>query len=237
MGKTLLENLQDGLDYLESDLESGYMPTETVEAEVARRIYFMTLPNCKPICTIDGNESAYLTNISREILNSAVGIHLEPLFETLKSCASPIERIFISAFWAAATKKTLHSMDSGSIAVVLPWGNEYGRPFAARSITIEPQVEIAGYRVDFRITRIEQVFDSKRPDSLQPFRREVIVECDGHDFHEKTKQQAIKDKNRDRKLQMAGPRVFHFTGSEIWNDPMAAAIEVCDFMEPVCDGI
>ena len=46
----------------------------------------------------------------------------------------------------------------------------------------------------------------------------LIVECDGHDFHEKTKEQAKKDKQRDRYLITSGFYVLRFTGSEIWND-------------------
>ena len=30
------------------------------------------------------------------------------------------------------------------------------------------------------------------------------MECDGHDFHERTKEQASSDKKRDRSLQAAG---------------------------------
>src|SRR5262245_34455764 len=41
----------------------------------------------------------------------------------------------------------------------------------------------------------------------------IVVECDGHDYHEKTKWQASRDKRRDRILQRLGYRVFRFTGS------------------------
>lgn len=54
----------------------------------------------------------------------------------------------------------------------------------------------------------------------------IAVECDGHDFHEKTKAQAAKDKKRDRSLKLAGVDVIHFTGSEIWADPRECAKEV-----------
>ncbi len=58
-----------------------------------------------------------------------------------------------------------------------------------------------------------------------PVQKNLILECDGHDFHEKTKEQAAKDKRRDRELQHLGYRVFRFTGSEIHNDAIACAIE------------
>ncbi len=47
----------------------------------------------------------------------------------------------------------------------------------------------------------------------------IIIECDGHDFHEKTKFQAAHDKKRDRWFQSEGIVVLRFTGSEIWASP------------------
>jgi Protein of unknown function (DUF559) len=54
----------------------------------------------------------------------------------------------------------------------------------------------------------------------------LIVEADGHDFHERTKAQARHDKSRDRALQAAGWRVMRFTGSEIYADANRCAHEV-----------
>lgn len=45
------------------------------------------------------------------------------------------------------------------------------------------------------------------------------IECDGHDFHEKTKEQAKRDKQRERAIIGAGYTVIRFTGSEIHEDP------------------
>lgn len=56
----------------------------------------------------------------------------------------------------------------------------------------------------------------------------AVIECDGHAFHEKTKQQAARDKRRDRACQRLGYRLFRFTGSEIRNDPSGCAFEVLD---------
>lgn len=47
----------------------------------------------------------------------------------------------------------------------------------------------------------------------------IAVELDGHDFHEKTKEQARKDKSRDRDLVAAGWSVLRFTGSEVYVGP------------------
>jgi very-short-patch-repair endonuclease len=59
----------------------------------------------------------------------------------------------------------------------------------------------------------------------------VAIECDGHDFHEKTKEQAARDKKRDRDLQHAGWAVLRFTGSQIYGDAAATAAEVWRFVD------
>lgn len=56
----------------------------------------------------------------------------------------------------------------------------------------------------------------------------IIVECDGHDFHKKTKEQAQHDKERDRKFTQNGYKVLRFTGSEIYRDPFKCSLEVGD---------
>lgn len=53
----------------------------------------------------------------------------------------------------------------------------------------------------------------------------LYVELDGHDFHERTKAQARRDKSRDRAMAADGVTVLRFTGSEVWRDPDACAKE------------
>jgi hypothetical protein len=77
-----------------------------------------------------------------------------------------------------------------------------------------PQFEINGYRIDWLY----------RDGDLLTF-----IECDGHDFHERTKVQAARDKKRDRELQVHGP-ILRFTGSEIWADPFHCASQIDDFV-------
>lgn len=54
--------------------------------------------------------------------------------------------------------------------------------------------------------------------------KNIVVECDGHDFHERTKEQAEHDRKRDRRLTELGYTVLRFTGREIWRDPIACAL-------------
>lgn len=71
------------------------------------------------------------------------------------------------------------------------------------------QHEVDRYRLDF-------AFVNER----------VAVECDGHDFHERTKEQAAHDRRRDRAMTAAGWKTLRFTGSEIHRDAAACANEV-----------
>jgi hypothetical protein len=52
----------------------------------------------------------------------------------------------------------------------------------------------------------------------------AVIECDGHDYHERTKEQAAHDRARDREMQRLGYLVLRFTGSEIWRDPIGCAL-------------
>lgn len=76
---------------------------------------------------------------------------------------------------------------------------------------VSPQYRVGRHRVDFLLQADEHV--------------PVAVELDGHDFHERTKEQASRDKSRDRDLVKAGLRVMRFTGSEVWKNPGECFLE------------
>ncbi len=61
--------------------------------------------------------------------------------------------------------------------------------------------------------------------------KSVLVECDGHDFHERTKDQAKHDRMKDRFLQANGYNILRFTGSELWSDPYKCAKEIYSFLD------
>lgn len=54
----------------------------------------------------------------------------------------------------------------------------------------------------------------------------ICIECDGHEYHEKTKEQAKKDKSKDRMLKAKNLDVVHFTGSEITSEPDKCVEEI-----------
>jgi very-short-patch-repair endonuclease len=97
-------------------------------------------------------------------------------------------------------------------------------PIGATTLLVRPQAQIGDGRVDFLIHALDW------GDRKKPFKwRRLIVECDGHDYHERTKDQAKRDRSRDRRSLMEGYDCFRLTGSEIWNDPWGCAEQITDW--------
>jgi very-short-patch-repair endonuclease len=92
------------------------------------------------------------------------------------------------------------------------------------SLIVRPQAQIGDYRVDFLI----HSSNLRAPGDNRVWRR-LVVECDGHNFHERTKEQAAKDRARDRWLTSKDYDVFRFTGSELWRNPMECAEQVTNW--------
>jgi very-short-patch-repair endonuclease len=85
------------------------------------------------------------------------------------------------------------------------------------TMIVQPQAQIDDYRVDFLISALHLTNMAQR---------RLVVECDGHAFHERTKEQAARDRSRDRYLTSHDFDVFRFTGSEIWRDPWECASQI-----------
>lgn len=121
------------------------------------------------------------------------------------SLESPIEKIMLEAIvallWSA----------NGCLPSIN--GKPGIRNQFASEITITTQAQIGSYRVDFLVVNLTTD-------------RKVVVECDGHEFHERTKEQAAHDRKRDRELQADGYLVLRYTGSEIWRDPVGCAADI-----------
>lgn len=76
---------------------------------------------------------------------------------------------------------------------------------------IHAQYQVKNYRLDFAV-----LHNGKK----------ICIEADGHEFHEKTKEQAMHDRERDRVLQLDGWMVLRFTGSEIHNNGAKCAKQI-----------
>lgn len=88
-------------------------------------------------------------------------------------------------------------------------------------IEINPQYKIGKYTVDFYVSLCFKPTDT--------ITTKIIIECDGHDFHEKTKEQAKHDKERDRYFIKNGYKVLRYTGSEIYNNFVDIEKELRDY--------
>lgn len=135
--------------------------------------------------------------------NEAFSMYWQVGINSYIECESPIEKILYVA------------MD----IVYILRDHEFGN----FSMCIDPQMVIEDksktYRVDFGIT----IYDIE--DNGITF----VVECDGHDFHQKTKQQVKRDNEREMRLKLLGYDVLRFSGTQIYENPMKCANDVIDY--------
>jgi len=156
--------------------------------------------------------------------------HLEDLIATAES---PIEMAMLFALCVAAhdaASNVRYKKDSHL------FGDLEDMPDV---LVIEPQAQLGEYRVDFLLTYQECIpdFDHKerfRDGTEIPGTKDVtvhlIVECNGHDYHDRSREQASRDRERDRELKKLGYEVFRYTGSDIWKDPLACATEAVEVL-------
>jgi very-short-patch-repair endonuclease len=84
-----------------------------------------------------------------------------------------------------------------------------GRSFLNWNDLTNPDIFDCQYSVDKY--RIDFVIQSKKPEF------KIAIEVDGHTYHEKTVEQAVGDRSRDRHLTRAGWLVVRFHSNEIRN--------------------
>ncbi len=134
-------------------------------------------------------------------------VRIECDLDEIGQCDSPIEQLMMLALVNSTYPLEQQVRRNGGPAC---------------SIIIDAQYPIqqTRYRVDFLVSAM----------TLEGKKAQIIVECDGHDFHEKTKTQAAHDKARDRRFQHLGYTVLHFTGSEIHRNPGRCSSEVLDLI-------
>lgn len=128
---------------------------------------------------------------------------------------SPIEDLF----WIACRAQcAAHNQEVNPSPII----DENLKRHDGFGVHITPQARIGKYRVDFLLSQV----GVGPKDIFSP----VIVELDGHDFHDKDKRQRSYEKSRDRFLVRGGYRVLHFTGSDVVADPFRVAHEALDML-------
>lgn len=190
------------------------------------------------------DEWEQMIHLSRMFLNACLVQEIDRLANgpgsldfILDSVDSPIEALMLLSLILCAREHFL------GVCVVwthptLEHHHEQQSDFSigSRRLTLEirPQAQVGEHRVDFVLSYYGTDFVRSEArqagggDEWQEVRvdKKMIVECDGHEFHEKTKEQAQRDKERDRNLQSLGFPVYRYTGSELYADVFRSAAEI-----------
>lgn len=147
----------------------------------------------------------------RNQLDSKIEKYKDFLLLELLDTESPIERLMILA---------LNDIDA--IYKLQYIEKEYNVKIINRMAQANINIDNHKYRVDYLI----EVF-------MQELNKKIcfVIECNGHDFHEKTKEQVKKDNIKNRTLLKNGYVIFNFSGSEIFNDNDKCASEIIDGIE------
>lgn len=125
-------------------------------------------------------------------------------------CKSPIEKIFNFAY-------DLVAFSEGYMGFFLT-----------------PQYEISRMMADPSKYIVDFVFIAEEVDGMVEIEKpsfKLAIECDGHDFHEKTKAQVIYDNEREYELKMQGFDVLRFSGSQIYNNPFKCAKQTLEYIK------
>jgi very-short-patch-repair endonuclease len=166
---------------------------------------------------------------AEELIDNALLARKEAAFHRHEmACESPIEKLLRAAFIAYEIYPTnwinLKYMDRQGLKFDEVQKIDF-RFFDHWMCLVFPQVVIDNYRVDFlAVAGVD-------PGTERFKQHYLAIECDGHEFHEKTKEQAARDKARDRHLTLKHIPVMRFTGSEIWRDPDKCRWEALDYFE------
>lgn len=127
----------------------------------------------------------------------------------LARCESPIEIMFLSAllaheFGASVDSNLMQEGHSQAVESGLDTSVYADARMPGGYLFLQPTMHLRGRKIRMDFASISVNCVSK-----------VCIEVDGHDFHEATKEQAQRDKSRDRYLQAMGWKVVRFTGSEV----------------------
>lgn len=104
-----------------------------------------------------------------------------------------------------------------AFAEIFRWLSDMG---LMDTIKLETQKKFGPYYADFYLS-----YASGKQ------KLEIIVECDGHEFHEKTKAQVSRDKKRDRYFTKLGINTLRYSGSDLVKDPSIVISDVEEMLE------
>lgn len=159
---------------------------------------------------IEGNHQEWLSDrVYTFLMGDICGIEYN-LQESLIGCDSPIEQLLALE---------LEELRLESINKFNPYIDVLG---------IEKQEEIETKRNKYRVDFLIPVY-YKNQGGIN-----FVIECDGHEFHQKTKKQVEADNKRQRDLQEEGYEIIRFSGTEIYHKPYQCAVTVKNIILSKC---
>lgn len=163
---------------------------------------------------MDNPSHAFLSFIQQE--RDLLEARIDAFKACFALCESPLEQHFLLTWIQIFGANAEYEMDD-SPYVANEWEIEQGR----LTFILYPQrsafAEDKHYRLDFFLGVYLQTTGHFI---------ECDVEIDGHDFHERTKEQARRDRARDRALTRRGYKVIRFTGQEVYSNVIAVIGEI-----------
>lgn len=157
----------------------------------------------------NSTESSKLTSING--IANDFAEYLQEYDTEFKKVQSPFEGIYL----VSLLKKNFTDP-------IIGWLFErYGYQF-----NIESQYEVNYHDTKYYPDFCLSIVDTNREKTIY----QIFVEIDGHEFHEKTKEQVRHDKLRERHLLEDCDGVVRFSGSEVYDDPDECAYETLELM-------
>lgn len=133
-----------------------------------------------------------------------------PSFWNDEDIKSPIEQIFITAF-------ELYCELENKKKVYL---------FPQQRVDYKDKT----YYLDFAFLSDDYLSNLVLEDEILNTNFKLAIECDGYDFHQKTKEQVQRDNEREFDLKMAGYEVLRFSGTQIYNNPIKCAEDTYNYI-------
>lgn len=199
------------------------------------------LPGVQTILEWHGLEVSKAIEISNDIQKAgAAGFFEGQVQQLIRDCESPAERQFMLGLFllGADAVESISVSDTGEVLWLI-------RKLYRGTLTfgVSLQFEVANWEWECPCVgtgKEEECEHEAPPVARCDFRFftpcgseypsvELIVEIDGHDFHDRTKEQAARDRARDRAI-LAQPyahntALIRFTAAEVFADPAAVARE------------
>lgn len=131
------------------------------------------------------------------------------------SISSPIEQMLFCAL------KIVQEMAYINVAEPI----EVNGKWYSVGLGIIPQFKIKNYKVDFLVHYGSHITQGNQKD-----KKEIVVECDSKQFHDRTNEERRLEKQRERIIVANGYKIFRFTGSEIVKNPLKVASEIIGYL-------